>query len=405
MSGASRNRQDAPELRGSQDRDAARVRSALTGGAKRASAYNAQPEGRPSVTVPAEGGAQPAQRAAAATPGIYPRSVTPGIETQGDVSEIPPEGVSVGLDWMRFTAPDQMREELRDLLETWFPEAKPEQSSGAKYFKHGLAWKPGVLLSWGHSAEVCMVDVQGGRLRLMSGGERIRLFRCLMDKGIAPTRLDGAIDFVDQALDICGHAEASCRSGELCRVRRWSPNNEYESNGIPTRLLLKLGSRESPVCGRIYDKGLEQRAAGLGRWERVEIEWKDDRAATVAHELYHAANKWPATLASLVFGAIDFRESNGRSELARRPRVAWWERVIAGHKTVAVSPAMEAKTFERWHEGLVRSYGRRLLEMADAVGKPVGELVTMLLAGVTPSDNGGALVTEFVPAYRALSHD
>lgn len=243
-----------------------------------------------------------------------------------------------------------------------------------------------------------MVDVQGSRLRLMSGDQGMALLRRLY-LGMKPTRLDGAIDFVGQSLNLCSNAEASCERGELCLIRRFSPNNEYRSNNIPTRLLLKLGARDSAVCGRIYDKGLEQGIPVRGLWERLEIEWKDDRAGTVGRELYDAGDAWHAKLVELVLGAIDFREQNGRPELARRPRAAWWANLLNGHSTATTRPAMEAKTFEKWYAGFVQSYGRRLLEMAEAVEQPVGEVVAFLLNGVKASENGRELIGAFQAVY------
>ncbi len=334
-------------------------------------------------------------------PGSYPRSVTPGIETHPDEPQLPQAGTYVGLDWMRFTGLDNYREELMQMLESMFG-AEHKGSKGAKYFKHGLHWEPGILVSWGHGSDICQVDIQGGRLRLLSGDDRMMLFRRLIEKGIKPTRIDGAIDFIDQRLEVCQNAETSCRRMELCMLRKWSPNNEYEADGTPTRLLLKLGSRESAVCGRIYDKGLEQKAAAIGRWERLEIEWKDERAISIAQKLYSAgcSGDWSSKLVALIFGAVDFREKNGRSELARRPRLAWWERVIGGHETVAVSPAMDPKTHERWRGGLVQSYGRTLLAMANAVGRPVGDILDWHLRGEKPNDKVSPVVAEFARAYR-----
>lgn len=333
-------------------------------------------------------------------PTAYPRSVTPGIETHSDEPQIPPPGVYVGLDWMRFTGPDEFRVGLVNMLESICgPEW--EASKGAKYFKHGLHWKPGILVSWGHGADIFQVDIQGGRLRLMGGDDRMTLFRTLMEKGLKPTRIDGAIDFIDQYLDVCENAEASCRRREHCLLRKWSPNNEYEADGTPTRLLLKLGSRESAVCGRIYDKGLEQKAAAAGRWERLEVEWKDDRAITIGQQLYSAVceGEWSSKLASLIFGAVDFRDQNGRSELSRRPRVGWWKRVIAGHRIVTVAAARKPKILERWRRGHVHSYGRTLLAMAEEVGEPVGEVVTWLLKGEKPSETISPVVAEFAREY------
>jgi len=340
----------------------------------------------------------------AATPpeGVYPRSVTPGIESHPEHPQIPPPGVYVGLDWLRFTGPEDLhRVDLEDMLQG-FAGTKPERNKGAAYFTEGKLWKPGVMMSWGHRSEICQVDIQGGRLRLMNGDSRMRLFRALMDLGMKPTRIDGCIDFVDQGHELYANARASCEHDELCRLRSYGDNSRRTVGQRPDRLHLNLGRRDSPVCGRIYDKGLETKTTQTaGRWERLEIEWKGDRVQEVGQRLYSAGEEWAAMLTALVFGAVDFRKDTGQTKLDRRPRCDWWERVVARHGEVVTSPASKSPDLDRWAEALRITYGRRLLEMATAVSRPVEEVVAWFLAGLEPSDNGGLLVKEFVQAYSA----
>lgn len=313
---------------------------------------------------------------------------------------MPPPGVYVGLDWLRFTGPDlQHRYDLERLLQD-LAGTKPERNKGAMHYREGQAWKPGILMSWGHRSDICQVDIQGGRLRLMNGDARIRLFRSLMDLGMKPTRIDGCIDFVDQGRRLYENARASCERDELCKLRSYGDNSRRTVGQRPDRLHLNLARRDSSVCGRIYDKGLETKTTQTaGRWERLEIEWKGDRVQEVGQQLYSAGEEWAAMLTALVFGAVDFRQVNGQTKLDRRPRCGWWERVVARHDEVETSPAAKSPDLPRWSQAFRVTYGRRLLEMGVAAGRPVEDVVTWLLAGLEPSDNGGALISEFVCVY------
>ena len=339
---------------------------------------------------------------------IYPRSVTPGIETQPDQNELPEPGVSVGLDWLRVTGREDARHEVIDTLCASFG-AQTESSSGAAHYRHGVTMKPGILISWGHPSSICQIDVQGSRLRLMSGHARVELLRLFMEMGLRPRRIDGAVDFVDQGLNLYENALASCEREEHCRFQRWAISTACGASNTPTRLMISMGARDSPMYGRIYDKGLEQRVAERGRWERMEIEWKGNKVDEVARTLCDAGDTWPDVLASLIFGAIDFRKVNGRPELGRRPRVAWWEQAMSGSDGIRVQVATEPKTFESWHDGFVRSYGRRLLELAEAVDRPLNEIVDFLLGGALPSNAGGPVVDQFVTTFplsrRMLTRD
>ena len=234
----------------------------------------------------------------------------------------------------------------------------------------------------------------------MSGCRRYKLFRDLMGQGIKPTRIDGCIDFVDQDLQLYENARASCERDELCRLRSYGDNSRRTVGKRPDRLHLNLGRRESSVCGRIYDKGLETKTTDIaGRWERLEIEWKGDRVREVAQLLYTARDNWVEELTRFIFGAVDFRQVTGQTLLKRRPRCSWWERVVAGHQEIQPSPASKSPDLMRWAQAFRSSYGRRLLEMSRAVERPVEVVVRWLLEDVKPSDNGGLLVEEFVRTY------
>lgn len=332
--------------------------------------------------------------------GIYPRSVTPGIENHEWGPRLPEPGVYVGVDWIRCTGPEALRPVVDDLLIAEFGE-QTKTCRGAQWFKHGTIWEPGVMLSWGHRADICQVDVQGQRLRLLGGSARVALLRRLIDLGLKPTRIDGAMDWMGQEVGVCRDAKASCMRGELCIVRKYRLDDEYTAGGVPTRRQVSLGRRDSPVCARIYDKGLEQGVAPPGWWERLEIEWKANRAMAVCAVLCERGREWMRDLVSLVFGAVDFREVCGRSELARRPRAAWWASLIGGSAPTRPSPTQRDASFERWCLWLRSACGPRLLELARAVDAPPSRVLDWLLAGVEPGSDGGPVVDGFRAAFAA----
>ena len=334
----------------------------------------------------------------------HPRSVTPGIESHLEQQHMPLPGIYVGLDWLRFTGSENFQLYRLDRFLQEFTSTKPESNRGAAYFRAGKLWKPGILLSWGHRSKICQVDIQGGRLRLMSGDDRMMLFRALMEFYMKPTRIDGCIDYVDQEQELYTNARASCENDELCRMRSYGDNSRRSVGQRPDRLHLNLGRRDSPVCGRIYDKGLETKTtATAGRWERLEIEWKGDRVQEVGRQLYSAGTEWAAMLTSLIFGAMDFRRVTGQTKLDRRPRCKWWDRVIENHGEVRTSPSSKSPDLARWAEAFRVTYGRRILEFAIAVGRPGEEVFAWLVGGLEASDNGGQLAKEFVRAYSSIS--
>lgn len=330
--------------------------------------------------------------------GIYPRSVTPGIENQSKPDrppQLPPQGSWVGLDWVRVTGSEVLEQSVRNYINSRFGDdfrvAHP-----AKFFSEGMLWESGLLLSTGHRSRILMVDVRGEHLKAMSGDDRTQLLSDLIELGLKPTRIDGALDLVELDRDLYGHALASCQAGELCHLRRYSFDPEYYSGGSPTRLMLKLGKRDSPVCARIYDKGLEQGLVLPRIWERLEVEWKKDKAPAITERIVKAGSAWSSVLASLIVGAIDFRQCNGRSELKRRPRSDWWANLIENIQPVKAKATPTEGTFNAWLTGFQTSYGRRIVQLASSCGMTVGAFVEVLLSMVNPAEGKPALVRECV---------
>jgi hypothetical protein len=308
--------------------------------------------------------------------------------------------VFVRLDWLRATVPDEDLDALLAFCRRRFG-IRSTPSRGAAFFRIGEKWTRGAQVSWGHSASIAMLDLQGGLFSSMTGDEGIDLLLEVWSRGWKITRLDGALDFIGQGRSIVDHARASCLAEELCGMRSFGERFRQRSKYDIQQKCVDLGRRDAEACVRIYDKGLEQGWVVSNWWERIEAEWKGSKAPQVAEALVEAGAEWPRVLVSRIVGAFDFREKNGRSEVERRPRAEWWDRLIADLPAVRIAPQLKGEEFARWHMAFVVSYGRRLLELAVASGRPVGDVVVHLLRGFCPSDNGGPVIAEFV---RALDH-
>lgn len=399
MSAAPRKRKPASERRRSKDRDAARVRSALTGGAMRASAYDAQPEGRPSESGTAGSGPTPAGRAGDATPGpaLQPPDVSRGLKTHLPKREPPPNGVFVRLDWLRATTEEQNLERVLRFCADHFG-SKHKPTKGPKHFKFAERWAQGAQVSWGHSASRVMLDIHGDLLSRIDGHKGMDLLRAIWNLGWKITRLDGAIDSVGQNRSIVDNVRASCLANELCRMRYFKEGFAGQSVHDRSEKCMNVGRREAQVCARVYDKGLEQKWCISDWWERIEVEWKGERALVVAAALVHAGEGWSRGLVERIVGAFDFREQNGRSELKRRPRVKWWADLLEGLEPTVTRPIERDPEIRRWIEGLRRSYGAVLLAIKDATGWSWDDLLRCLLTGVDPKENS-LVVDQFLKQF------
>ena len=317
-------------------------------------------------------------------PVIQPRTVTPGIETQNPLDQVPEPGMSCRPDWIRLVGPEIQAKEVYRLLLQWFG-AATSHNKGAMYFQQGTVWHPGVLFSEGHGSKIVMVDLQGSRLSMMSVDDMMDLTTKIMMNGFHCTRIDLAVDHMGMDLGLHQHALASCKAGELCKIRSYADDSEVKADGTPLRYLLKLGKRESSKCVRVYDKGLQTKSLPAGQWERLEVEFKDDRAAEVCLTLLDAGERLPAALWRYVIGAFGFRVKNGRTELQRRPLVDWWESYIGQAHPLETKPIKKESSLVIWFGWFRTSVGPRLLQLANILGITPHELFEQLIEELDPA--------------------
>lgn len=319
--------------------------------------------------------------------GIYPLSVTQGIENQPSPNPspnpVPPPGMTCRPDWIRLVGDAANILWLVHRLNELFGE--PIDFTPAKFFKSGQKWHPGVLLSRGHKSKIIMLDLQGSCLACTPSEVFMKLTTEALTRGFHCTRIDLAVDHVGMDLRLYERFKASCEAGELCKLRSFSPKPEFKADGTPTSQYIVIGKRSSPIFIRVYDKGLESGTLPLGQWERFEVEFKADRANEVCMNLASADDRMHEALWRYVIGSVDFREANGRSELARRPRVEWWSDYIGNAVPLDCPPSPKDSMFETWWGWARASFGARFLQIAQVMNISPETLLSELLEDLDPA--------------------
>ncbi|MBO6512645.1 MAG: replication initiation factor domain-containing protein [Phycisphaerales bacterium] len=257
--------------------------------------------------------------------------------------------------------------------------------SGAKHYEAGAMWPCGIMISWRKSSNGLLIDMQGQFLSSTPVDEFMNLTREIMMHGFHCTRIDLAVDHVGMDLNLYTNAVESCESGCLCKLRTHAPNPEYKADGTVTRRLLKIGQRGSPVCVRIYDKGLHTKLFPCGHWERFEVEFKDDKAPEVCMALVRAGDELPDLIWRYVIGAVDFRIKNGRSELDRRPRSGWWDEYVGHAVPILNKPIRKESGFESWCNHFRVTAGARLIQLSNILGMTPQQFFSQLIEGLEPS--------------------
>lgn len=336
----------------------------------------------------------------------HPRSVTPGIESHSPHEQgpkLPLPGVYCRLDWIRMVGGENGREDVQTSVQELLGDDW-RTSNGAMHFRYGETLDPGVQMSWGHRSEIAMIDIRGERLAIVTAEEGIHLMDAAARHGWHATRLDGCLDFIGQQRNIYDKAVSSCEAGELCVLRSWNPDAAFGPGNTPTKRLLKLGKRVSTVCARIYDKGLQTSTAPIGHWERIEVEWKKDRAQQMMFTLHRAKSKWVQVLADHVVGAFEFREHTGRRELDRRAVSPWWKHLTAEMKPTATPASEQQPDWERWCSWLRAAVLPRLLQIAERSSISPETLLLYLADGVAPRLTEDPFLTQAQEALQAAGH-
>lgn len=177
------------------------------------------------------------------------------------------------------------------------------------------------------------------------------------------TRADVAEDFDEpEAFNILSHMMLS-----IADQYRLKTDHRGDWHRCENGRTLYVGSRKSPVYGRLYEKGCEQRSKGISPtastdWVRLEIEVKPKRhearknLATVEPDDFMRCSEWTREVSRLLFG----------SSLT----------AITGLGTIK-----RQSDHERALAALVKQYGNHLKALKDdegswcAVGRVLGALI------------------------------
>lgn len=328
-----------------------------------------------------------------------PRPVTRGVKSH------------VGLDWIRLTGPMASASRCFDVLTKIYGE-KIERRNGRHFYERGTYWPSGAALLEGHKSQTAaiLVELPGSALSVLTAFDRVKLLHDLSWQGMRATRIDVAVDFIGGEVDVITCTRSACYAGELCQAKRWEPHDGF-SGGLRDKYGVSMGSRGKSGSGRyvrVYDKGLETGEHPEGRWHRWEAEFTGDCAVEVQHQLtahvqqladggFTIASGWEQTAAGVAFGAVDFREVNGQTSYARRPRSSWWDQFVGTVKRIVVKAMPKASrliTYARWMRYQVLP---SLKAMGDSVGLPWSQIAEMVAGDfeVSNSVRRSPVVDEF----------
>lgn len=276
--------------------------------------------------------------------------------------------VSVGLDWFRVTSASRDWMPVKYELECAFGPARI--GKGLDFYDASFRFANGAKLLFDMQGDKghC-IDLPGDALREFTPDDAVLFCGSLMF-GRKCTRMDIRIDWrTDEGLvGLIDQVQASCTSGELCRVRTWEPKIKHHVRDGVVAKGINLGTRGKNGSGRyirIYDKGLESGECSIGQWERWESELTGD-VANQAAAIVLIADAWRKTAADVALGCVDFRVVNGSTALSRRPRVGWWADLLAAMEPVTVVEVRPKTNLDTWITWARKTVGQMLTDLGAA---------------------------------------
>lgn len=311
----------------------------------------------------------------------------------------------VGIDWISLTGPKEELNTVASMVASHFGPGIP--GPGNKYRRGGsYVYADGVKILFDDEwkSNPCLsIDIPGQALSRMEGEDAVQLLGALL-RGRQCTRLDTYIDFISVdagKIELIDRIIVSCSAKELTGAKVWAPIRKYNQldlvgNGVT------MGERGKKGSGRfvcLYDKGLQSKTMPKDSWIRWETRFSGGLAEAAAHMVLDAED-WVTTLAQITYGAVDFRENNGSREIARRPRMKWFDELLNGIEPVRMRATNLCTSFANWTTWLCSSAVPTLKAMAISTGSSLEEVLRNLADHVKPHRQGA--MNPIVARYREL---
>lgn len=285
----------------------------------------------------------------------------------------------MGMHWLRGSLPGEEKSWAVSFLDRLFLASDDDRHESHEYgfwrYDRHYRWQNGVMLMY-HATPAgdaltkgrIAVEVPGHVLDTLDMYDVMLLCAALAAHGWQTSRMDLYFDDFERIVTP-RQIESLVREVSLYGnqpIREdWTgfmdltPNHEYRRGKGCVREEIAFGRRGKMGSGkylRIYDKGLE--SGGVNTAIRYELELSDKRAQKAFDMLLGTlCENWnPEVTASLIGaiigGCIDFKQRNGRKNVKRCPRYAFWQRIIdkIGAESVLrpKDPEKSIERGERW---------------------------------------------------------
>lgn len=185
------------------------------------------------------------------------------------------------------------------------------------------------------------------------------------------TRLDLAYDDHIGILDIYRIAndveDRYYTSPSRTAYVHWSDDLNKDIQGLS----VEIGSRQSPVLLRIYDKAAERGFDHDKHWIRVELQLRNERALVAFMEIIKNRHIG-RTASGILKNYCQFRVPSGTDDnKSRWPIADYWDKLILDMERISlwISPG-EPYNFSKTQRHMIRQYGQCIITFCEISGSP-----------------------------------
>lgn len=263
-------------------------------------------------------------------------------------------------DWLSFTSKIHTPNELIDAL--GLSHVHWSQTKGARGYQDRLYFSSISIHYNGRPDMGVWVELSGQGCRTFESLSAVgweRLFSFIRDNGLKITRLDVAYDDHTGVLPM-GEIVSDTQSGMFV-----SKSNYWETVLSSKGSTVQIGSPQSRVLIRIYDKAAERNCEAGTHWIRCEIQMRDDRAVQFTNIPLPIGEAF----AGVVLNYLRYVQPSDDENKWRWPMTDYWCGLVEDAQRISIyrSPGMEYNE-ERCRNYVVNQAGNAIDAMIQIYG-------------------------------------
>ncbi len=267
-------------------------------------------------------------------------------------------------DWLSFTSKTLSPADIVNLL--GMIDYPWQDTKGAHGYRHRLYFNSISIHFDGNDDMGVWCEMSGQGCRAFESYSAVGweyLFRFILDHDCKITRLDIAYDDHEGKLDIDQIVEDTVKQHYISKSDYWLTHRGSTGSS------LEIGSPQSMVRCRIYDKAMERHCDPGTHWIRVELQLRDARAQKFLKEVVSPDLTLPQLFSGVLVNYVRYVVPCSDSNKSRWDTAPYWLDILESLQAISIyeSPGIEYN-FDRLYDHTVNRYGNAISALINCLG-------------------------------------